>query len=624
MLDKQFKAILESRNIRLNEEQLAAVHYTHGPLLVLAGAGSGKSTVLTVKIVYLMSQGIQPHHILAVTFTKKAANEMKHKLLELGLPGKKIVCGTFHAIFLKWLRDYDLNPRIIDSDKFKAAILKRILRELGLADKFQADDLLSKISYWKNTLEFPESDTDEGKVYQVYEQYKREQQLMDFDDILLYTYNLIKKCPDVLAALQSQFQYLFIDEFQDISPIQYEIIRMVAQPQNNLCVVGDDYQAIYSFRGSNVQFILDFDKIYPDAKVVTLNTNYRSTDPIVSLGSRVIRHNTHQRHKPLTAHRGQGKPPSHHVTTTAAEEAYTLVNHIKNEVGSQNFNYKDFAILYRTNSANRELYDTLISNEIPFIPHSARQLFYEHEFLKPLLDHLRLATDPHNINALTGILPSLYLNVNNTMIFIKMMKELYPERTLVDYLLLLPDLKVFHQEKITRRVFLIKTLDKLSPSLAIRKLRDIGGYDKYLGIGGDPTPQKAMIQMTLEELEVSASPHNKVSDYIHFVDNAIRKFKQAEALRRTPDADAVSIMTIHAAKGLEFPVVFVTGLTEGLLPHKLSMEPELGTVQEAIEEECRLCYVAITRARDELYLYSPLLTSSNTGDVSRFIKGHFE
>ncbi|WP_282939202.1 UvrD-helicase domain-containing protein [Paenibacillus sp. RC67] len=641
---------LESRGIALNARQIQAVRHFEGPMLTLAGAGSGKTSVLVARTGYLLSvRQVQPAHILLVTFSSKAAAEMKQRIAQL--PGitsrmaQEVQARTFHSFFLLLLRKQGYVQEIFNETRYQHIILKRMLRERGLQDDYEPETLLSALSSYKMNLtvlnDLPERTPDETnlkRIFLQYEKWKADNNKMDFDDILVFAHQLLSSSPTLLASLQNRFRYVMNDEFQDTNRLQYELVRMIAAPQNHLMVVGDDDQTIYTFQGANHEFILQFHKEYPGAKTITLDINYRSTSSIVGLGNEVIRHNTRRKSKTLQATKQSSTLPQYLRPGDTDEEAQAVLSRIREEVAQGSRAYSDFAILYRTASSSRAMLEELVIQGIPFVHYGSVELFYEQWMVRPVIDHLRLALNRRDFEALAGILQTLYLSRDKCMDYILHCEGIQRKKGPMIHLLSFPDLKDYQKEKVKERVELIWLLSDMKPQDAIREIRR-KFYDAFLETADSRslTPHKELLKETLDELESSAKRFDTIAEFIKHIDHMVEMHQAMEQMRSNPGADTVTLMTIHKAKGLEFPVVFAIGLSEGILPHSSAIEaggsPGKGDkrtrqqIQEeaiaALEEERRLAYVAITRAKEELIVSSPAYYRGKKATVSRFILAPF-
>lgn len=640
---------LESSGIALNGRQIEAVRHFEGPILTLAGAGSGKTSVLVARTGYLMAvRDVPPANILLVTFSTKAAAEMKQRIARL--PGitsrmaRDVQARTFHSFFLLLLRKQGYTQDIFSETRYQHIIIKRMLRERRLQDDYEPETLLSALSAHKMNLvrldSLPERTTDEKNVKHIllqYEQWKADNNKMDFDDIFVYAHDLLLRSPTLLSTLQNRFRHVMNDEFQDTNKLQYELVRMIAAPQHNLMVVGDDDQTIYTFQGASHEFILQFHHQYPGARTVTLDINYRSTEAIVGLGNEVIRHNTRRKGKTLLAAKQSDVLPQYCRPGTTDEEAQAVLGRIRDEVRQGGRSYGDFAILYRSASSSRAMLEELVMSGIPFVHYGSDDSFYEQWAVRPLIDHLRLALDRRNFDAMGGVVQTLYIGRDRGMDFIYHSEKAKRLKGPLIHLLELPELKSFQKDKIVERIKLLRTMAEMKPADAIRHMRRTF-YDAFMETADSRalTPHKEMLKETLDELEASAKRFDSPADFIQHIDRMTEMHQAMEQLRGDPGADTVSLMTIHKAKGLEFPVVFVIGASEGILPHSSALEAGSGSPKgdgrakdaqhqslAALEEERRLAYVAITRAKEELIISSPAYYRGKKANVSRFIMAPF-
>jgi DNA helicase II / ATP-dependent DNA helicase PcrA len=640
--DAYYFRSLEGLGIKLNEPQLYAVRHYEGPALVLAGAGSGKTRVLASRAGYLISiHNIEPKQILLLTFTRKAAEEMKERIS--ALPGlskrmvKEITSGTYHSIFLQILRGQGDIRKLLTIDKQKHTYLQIILKEMGLGDEYEPESLIAILSHYKNNMisvgDIPAHTPIEKEIKEILQKYeakKIEYGLMDFDDILLDSYWLLKRNTGLLTRIQSRFQFILCDEWQDTNPIQYELIKMISLPQNNLYVVGDDDQTIFEFNGADSSIILNFHKEYPNTITYHLIINYRSTTSIVGLANKVISFNKYRFAKTLQAAKDSEDHPFFIRTKTSDEEAEIIVENIGKDVLQGNRNFRDFSILFRTSSYSRAVFEQLILQEIPFVTFGNSNTFYEQSIVKPVIDHLRLAMDGKNLDAAKGILPTLYLNREKTFEFIQIRDISNPANNLLIHAVEMPYLKEFQKNQIFTRIRLLKEIKAKEPLEAIKSIRK--EYEKYLNTSErkNITAHKEMINEALAEIESSAVRFKSIPEFLAFIEEIIEKNKKMEILRKDPTADVVKLMSIHKSKGLEFPVVYLIGASENILPHKSALEADVrkdiiitkqatNKIDLAIEGERRLAYVAITRAEEELYISSPSEYKGQKVETSRFI-----
>lgn len=646
--DSGFFRALEQYGISLNRPQIAAVRHHQGPALTLAGAGSGKTSVLVCRTAYLLSvQNVRPQHILLMTFSKKAADEMRSRINSLPVVNPQVARGvearTFHSFCLQLLRGRGYRQGILGETGQKHIFFKRLMRELLLQNEYEPETLLAQLSAIKlqmiNVSDLPSSTTEERELkllFTRYEQWKKDMDKLDYDDLLLEAYKLLREDESLLATLQTRFQYVMIDEFQDTNQVQYVLVQMLADKHRNLMVVGDDDQTIYSFNGAKNDYILNFEHQYPGAATYILDINYRSTSTIVGLGNAIIQYNKLRKEKTLLAVKPKGANPSYARLKTTQDEAKLIADTITEQINQGKRTYGDFAVLFRTASSSRALIELLLTKELPFIDFGDGQLFYEQWAIKPLLAHLRLAQDRRNFDAMETLLPSLYVNREQAMAFIWNQDKLRAKKWPLIHLLEFPQLKEFQKDKIKERIKLIKSLTDLKPAAAIMQLRQ-AFYDQFLETSKrhEMTEHKEGLKEVLDEFEAAAGTYDTIEAFLAYIDDITDKHAAVQQLQKHEhNRSAISLMSIHKSKGLEFPVVFVIGVSEGILPHssalaadkhsdRSSIQTGDDALAEALEEERRLAYVAVTRAEEELYISSPALYRGKPAELSRFIRSAF-
>ncbi len=610
---------------KLNEMQQRAVYQTDGPVLILAGAGSGKTRVLTHRIAYLVEElKVPAYQILAITFTNKAAKEMKERALALvGDAVKEAWIATFHSACIRILKrhaekiGYRNGFTIYDPEDQKA-VVRRIMKELNLSDKmFTPKSILGVISQAKDELKGPQrfkqevarGDLFKEKVALVYEKYQqtlREQQAMDFDDIISETVRLFQTQADVLEYYQQKFRYIMVDEYQDTNTAQYYLIRLLSAKYRNLCVVGDDDQSIYRFRGANIRNILDFEKDFEDALVVRLEQNYRSTEKILTAANQVIAHNEGRKQKTLWTENGAGEDIIVHETGSENEEAQYIAQQIQQMVQQGNRQYRDMALLYRTNAQSRALEERLVMGSIPYRLYGGTP-FYQRKEIKDILCYLRLIANDHDYVAADRIINVPGRGIGS--VTSERIREFAQEgdwgiSEVAEMAIEVPDFKrsakklmafgdLLHQW----RTQVAQMGEEGGLDNLIRQVIEDIGYSAYL-MKDDAARYEDRIQ-NLDELIGRAVQYEEGSE-----EPSLAGFLDELALVAAIDtyeegADAVSLMTLHSAKGLEFPVVFMTGLEDGVFPGYMSI---VSQDPEDMEEERRLCYVGITRAQERLFI----------------------
>ena len=609
----------------LNDKQLEAVNHTEGPCLVLAGAGSGKTRVLTERIIKLIDDGVSPYNILAITFTNKAAKEMRVRVQnKIGDVADSIFIGTFHSFGLRILREnydaigYSSNITILDTDDTKS-LIKRILKENSFdpAD-YDIKHIISRISNAKNDgispLEFSklflnEHDKVIGLVYEKYLKLLKENNSVDFDDLLLKPVEIFKKRKDILEKYQERFRYILVDEYQDTNSIQYELCKMLAKKYNNIFVVGDANQSIYSWRNADYRNILNFEKDYKNAHVVLLEENYRSTNTILKAANSVIKNNNEGTKLNLWTSIGDGEKIEYIRVEDEIKESSFVINKIK-ELVNEGYNYSDFAVLYRTNAQSRTVEEAFVRNNIPYNIIGS-YYFYNRKEIKDLIAYLNLIYNTNDSVSLERVIntPKRGIgtktidnirekaNMNDISLFdaIDSGKELEFKKLILE---LIEDSKTMNLSDLIEDV-LVKT--------GLRR-----EYELDKSIESDTKVENLN---EFKSLAVNFED-NGIYDLSTFLENIMLVSDKGQY---TEDDNNVNIMTLHSAKGLEFNIAFILGMEEGIFPHSRSFESA-----KELEEERRLCYVGITRAKKKLYLLSArtrTLYGRTSGTIeSRFIK----
>lgn len=606
----------------LNDRQSEACSYTEGPLLILAGAGSGKTRVLVHRIAYLIDEkSVDPYNILAITFTNKAANEMKERVeREIGAQAEGVWVSTFHSMCVKILRRFysriggNNNFTIYDTDDQKA-VVKEVLKTLGIDPKMYPERAcISFISTAKEGYKTPEDmDLEAGSDYRaiqmarVYREYQKRMKLnnaLDFDDLIFETLELFQKDEEVLELYQTRFKYIMVDEYQDTNNSQFELVRLLAAKWRNLCVVGDDDQSIYKFRGANIYNILNFEDEYSDAKVVKLEQNYRSTSNILNAANAVIANNEGRKDKRLWTENGEGSKINYTVYETEYEEAHGAVNIIL-EKTIEGRPYSDMAILYRTNAQSRAIEEKLVYANIPYKLVGGTG-FYNRKEIRDIVAYLKLLSNNSDEVSFSRIINVPKRGIGQTSI--AKIRELSTEAGVSMYDFCKDEanrgLLGRAAEKIGGFIELMESLVPVAESGDLEQLyEDImekTGYRNELQI--ERTDEAAARLDNLEELK------NKIVSYMEEAEEPtlMGLLEDISLVADTDDSaedtdNKVTLMTLHSAKGLEFPIVFITGMEERLFPSGMAMDSD---DPDAVEEERRLCYVGITRAKEELYLSS--------------------
>ncbi len=607
----------------LNEQQKLAVEHLNGPCLVVAGAGSGKTKVLTYRINRLIEQGIPSYHILAITFTNKAAKEMKERLNNL-CPSNDVFLGTFHSLGLRIVKNecehlgLTKSFTIMDSDD-SLSIIKKVMKDKGMDIKSLSPSYVrNRISFIKNEM-LSENDIiryfntePEKQAYEIYLKYQetlKNNNCVDFDDLLLLPVNLFNTNPDILEKYQNKYPYILIDEYQDTNEVQYNLVKLLAKKEKNLFVVGDSNQAIYGFRWSNYKNILNFERDYPDCKVITLNQNYRSTKYILDTANAVIKNNKERKDLELISNLGTGVKTKYIRAYDDKHEIKEVLDEI-NRLTLSGFDYKDIAILYRTNGQSRLVEEQFIKANVPYKVVGS-YYFYQRKEIKDLLCYLRLIANKNDNISLKRIINVPKRKIGESSI--TKLEDLANEKGISMYDALSTDKELGFKQ-------LIEELTKDSESLSLTELiEDV--LDKSLmrhELETDSTLENELRLDNLEEFKSITSSFEERTGSVNLNDFLEEISLIADISEHKTYENAVTLMTLHSAKGLEFDVVFMVGMEEGIFPHANSFNEENG-----IEEERRLCYVGMTRAKKRLYLTNAkrriLYGNEQLNPPSRFI-----
>ena len=647
---------------QLNEPQREAAECVDGPVMIIAGAGSGKTRTLTYRIAHLMELGVDPFHILALTFTNKAANEMKERIIKLvGGEGRNLWMGTFHSIFARVLRaeasklGYTSSFTIYDTDDSKAAI-KQIVKNLNLDPKtYKPTFVLNRISMAKSNLlgpkdyqenpEIYQTDIDSkrpaiGQIYQMYDQRLHNSNAMDFDDLLFNMNILLRDFPDVLLKYQQRFQYIMVDEYQDTNFAQYLIVKKLAARNQNICVVGDDAQSIYAFRGANIQNIFNFKRDYPTMQLFKLEQNYRSTKNIVNAANSIISRNRDQIQKELWSDNSVGNRIRLIRAMDEKDEGTRVADSIMNYHLGEDADYRSFAILYRQNSLSRSIEDALRKMNIPYKIYQGLS-FYGRREVKDALAYLRLAINPHDDESLVRVINYPARGIGQTTMDKIRVAAADNDVSIWTVLENIQDFGLPIQsgavQKITEFVYMMKRFGAEVPTKdAFSLAKEIilaSGIIKALQEEDDPESAERIdnidellngVQEFCEEENPETAeatvPEASASAHIRTLDEFLQQvlLYTSEDKDKDKDADKVSLMTIHAAKGLEFPYVYVIGMEEQIFPSFLASS------RAELEEERRLFYVAVTRAEKQVTLSYAQTRFNNGqrmgGEISRFVE----
>lgn len=602
--------------MQFNNSQLKAVKHKTGPMLVIAGPGSGKTTVLTARIRNLIEEySVNPANILVITFTKAAANEMKSRFNNMMGRSTNVTFGTFHAVFFMILRAaYNYSVDSIIKEDVRQNIIKQAIER----SRLEPDDLSEMVSNITGEISRVKTETIDinayysascpeeefRDIYKYYVKTLKKMGLIDFDDMLLYCHELLTTRRDILAKWQQKYQYILIDEFQDINKIQYDIIKLLAKPQDNLFIVGDDDQSIYGFRGSKPEIMLNFDKDYPDTDKVILDTNYRSTGNIVSAAGKVIAHNKVRFAKNINTVNDPGDKVDIIEFNTQAEEYEKIIDNIRKESASGG-NYSDNAVLFRTNSTAAGFVRKLVEYSVPFVTRDGVPNVFEHWIARDVITYMNIAMGSRKRSDFLQIInrPKRYIGrdyLTDAEISFDNLEKYYEDKN-------------WMIERVDRLKYDILAMASMSPYAMINYLRKGVGYDGYL----DEYAQSRNMQVrelydVMDELMESARNFKTFNEWFAYIDEYGTKLRESYAAM--DKQNAVILTTMHSSKGLEYPVVYIIDANEEITPHKKAVfVPE-------IEEERRMFYVAMTRAKRRLNIYYAKKRYNKEIEVSRFVK----
>lgn len=601
----------------LNPSQVQAVIHKDGPCMVLAGPGSGKTLTITKRIEYLIGKHhVSPEEILVITFTKAASIEMKERFVRLcGQKAGPVTFGTFHGIYygiLKWA--YRMNASNILSEEQKYQLLKQVIGRMEIDIDDEKDFLqgiAGEIGNIKNNqiplAEYESLNCSEEVFREIFEQYEKERKRLkkiDFDDMLVLVYELFKKRPDILSMWQRKFRYILIDEFQDINQVQYDVIRMLAAPENNLFIVGDDDQSIYRFRGARPDIMLGFKKDYPDTKEILLDVNYRSTKAIVNGAARVIRHNVNRYPKQIITTNEQGETVHIQEVRHPIEESKYVVSQIQ-EAKKRGIPFSEIAVLFRTNVEARALAETFMEYNMPFRMKERMPNLYEHFIAQDLTTYLKMALGDRSRKSFLAIMnrPNRYIgrdSVEGTTISFESLRKFYCDK---DWML----------DRIDQLEVDFRILKNMAPYGAIQYIRKHIGYDEFLKeYAAFRKINMEDLKEVLREIEERAKAFRTIEEWFTHIEEYSEELKRQSQQKET-DPEAITFMTMHGSKGLEFDLVFIIGANETITPYKKA------ETKEEVEEERRMFYVAMTRARKKLIISYTKERNGKSMAQSRFV-----
>lgn len=601
----------------LNPSQVQAVIHKDGPCMVLAGPGSGKTLTITKRIEYLIGKHhVSPEEILVITFTKAASIEMKERFVRLcGQKAGPVTFGTFHGIYygiLKWA--YRMNASNILSEEQKYQLLKQVIGRMEIDIDDEKDFLqgiAGEIGNIKNNqiplAEYESLNCSEEVFREIFEQYEKERKRLkkiDFDDMLVLVYELFKKRPDILSMWQRKFRYILIDEFQDINQVQYDVIRMLAAPENNLFIVGDDDQSIYRFRGARPDIMLGFKKDYPDTKEILLDVNYRSTKAIVNGAARVIRHNVNRYPKQIITTNEQGETVHIQEVRHPIEESKYVVSQIQ-EAKKRGIPSSEIAVLFRTNVEARALAETFMEYNMPFRMKERMPNLYEHFIAQDLTTYLKMALGDRSRKSFLAIMnrPNRYIgrdSVEGITISFESLRKFYCDK---DWML----------DRIDQLEVDFRILKNMAPYGAIQYIRKHIGYDEFLKeYAAFRKINMEDLKEVLREIEERAKAFRTIEEWFTHIEEYSEELKRQSQQKET-DPEAITFMTMHGSKGLEFDLVFIIGANETITPYKKA------ETKEEVEEERRMFYVAMTRARKKLIISYTKERNGKSMAQSRFV-----
>ncbi|MCB6608623.1 ATP-dependent helicase [[Clostridium] symbiosum] len=598
--------------------QEQAIRHRDGPMMVLAGPGSGKTTVITHRIKYLTEDcRINPSDILVITFTRAAAEEMKERYVRLTGAARGVSFGTFHSIFFQILK---LAYRYTAQNIVRTEQQMQFIRELAGKEELELEDenefvtsVLSEISSVKGEMidlrhYYSKNCPDETfrRIFSGYEEQMRRSGLIDFDDMMVMCWQLFRERKDILAAWQKRYRYILIDEFQDINRLQYEIIRLIAKPENNLFIVGDDDQSIYRFRGARPEIMLGFEKDYKDAKRILLDVNYRCTAEIAGPSLRLIENNEKRFKKNIKTAGARGKNIITRVWQDSFEENNRIAGEIKQYLAA-GYQYSDIAVLYRTNSGPRLLMEKLMEYNLPFRAKDTVPNLYEHWISRNILTYIKIALGSRERSDFLQIInrPNRYISrdsLRNQTVDFGELKSWYSEK---DWMV----------DRIENLEYDLKAVSRMSPLAAVNYIRQGIGYDGFLEeYAGFRRMKPEELLETADQLKESAAGYKTYEEWFRHIEDYGEELKRQASAGKASEEDAVTLATMHGSKGLEFKIVYILDANEGVTPHSKA------ALDEDIEEERRLFYVAMTRAKERLHVYAVKERYHKKVEVSRFVE----
>lgn len=600
-----------------NEAQNRAVDFNAGPMMVLAGPGSGKTTVITHRTKKLIEDyGVNPSNILVITFTKAAATEMRSRFEAL-MGGRyyPVTFGTFHAVFFKILKyAYNYSSDNILREEKRAEYVKEIVTKLHMEIDDINDfvkDVMGEISLVKGEMteldNYYSKNCPEAmfrKIYNMYNERLIRENVVDFDDMLVMCYELLTKRPDILKMWQNKYRYILIDEFQDICRVQYEIVKLLAKPENNLFIVGDDDQSIYRFRGAKPEIMLNFKKDFPNAEDVTLSTNYRSTKEIVKRAGMLIKHNKRRFNKDIFTINDEGEKTDIRSFKTEKEEALYILKLIE-DYRKAGYEYSDIAVLFRTNTNPRVLVEKLLEYNVPFNMKDVIPNIYEHWLSRDIITYIRIAQGSRARGDFLQIInrPKRYISrdaFDEPEVSFWDLKEYYSD-------------KYYVVERIERLKYDLQWLNKMTPYEAINYIRHGIGYDDYVKeYAAYRRIKPEELYEILDELQDSATEFKSYDKWFEHMEDYKEELKKQNA-ESAGNRDGVELSTMHSAKGLEYRAVIILSANEGITPYRKAL------LDEDIEEERRLFYVAMTRAKEKLHVFSVKERYGRDAETSRFV-----